>query len=78
MYSIRLNGNFQRGVCVCVGGGGGGLCLRKKNSLPWGRYGYVLELHIQAKLTCNNVECNHKRTGQGGKGGCSPPSYRNF
>ena len=51
---------------MCVGGG---LCLRKKNSLPWGRYGYVLELHIQAKLTCNNVECNHRRTGQGGQGG---------
>ena len=33
---VKLYWNFQRG-------GGGGL---KKKSLPWGRYGYFLELHI--------------------------------
>ena len=33
---IKLNWIFQRG------GGGGGGCYKK--SLPWGRYGYFLEL----------------------------------
>ena len=33
---MKLNWNFKRG---------GGWRLRKK-SLPWGRYGYFLELHI--------------------------------
>ena len=33
---IKLNWNFQRG--------GGGVSWKK--SLPWGRYGYFLELHI--------------------------------
>ena len=36
---IRLNWNFQRGG---VGGGGGSY----KKTLPWGRYGYFMELHI--------------------------------
>ena len=38
---MKLNWNFQRGA----GDGGGGGGLRKK-SLPWGRYGYFLDLHI--------------------------------
>ena len=38
---MKLNKNFL-GECVCVGGEGKG--VQNKN-LPWGEYGYFLELH---------------------------------
>jgi len=40
---MKLNWNFQRG----------GEVLEK--SLPWGRYGYFLELHITFSQLCYNL-----------------------
>ena len=43
---MEFNWNFQRG-----GGGGGSY----KNSLPWGRYGYFMELHNHIKLSSSAI-----------------------
>ena len=39
---MKLNWNF-------LGGGGDGKFKTKTKKLPWGEYGYFLELHINMK-----------------------------